>query len=293
MDFVNLRYFLTVADRGSFTAAARELGRSQPALSRAIARLEEELGQPVFERQSRRVELTEAGRLLRARAQQALAIVEDARAQITDDGRTGVLRVAAIPTIAPYFLPGALRRFSLRYPGAAVQVVEDVTEGVLRRCDHGEVDLGVVALPVATRYLAVEELFEEELLAVLPRGHPLAGRRGVTLDDMKAHPFILLDEAHCLSQQIVAYCRQRFHQPVATERTSQLATIQELVALGHGVSFVPAMARRLDGSKRRVYRSLAGVRPTRKVGVVRNPYRFQSKLLDAFCALLREGHAKT
>jgi LysR family hydrogen peroxide-inducible transcriptional activator len=291
MELAQLRYFLAIASCGSFSRAAAEHGVTQPALSRSIAKLEEELGQPVFERKPRSVALTAAGRLLQRRATQAIGVLEDAKAQISDDGQTGLVRVAAIPTIAPYFLPPLLRDFARAHARATVQVIEDVTEGVLKRCDHGDVDLAIVALPVAAKYLQVEPLFQEELLLVLPKTHPLVTKRRIAVDDVEPHAFILLDEAHCLCGQIVSYCRQRAVQPVSMERTSQLATVQELVALGHGVSMVPAMAQRLDASKRRVYRSLAEPAPARTIAMAWNPYRFQSQLVEAFRATLRKHSA--
>lgn len=287
MDFDQLRYFLCVAQRQNFTRAAEELGISQPALSRSILKLEEELGQPVFERKSRSVSLTEAGLLLQARAQQVLTILEDTKAEITDDGQTGRVRVGAIPTIAPYFLPELLRRFSREYPRSTLIVQENTTENLLKSCSQGEIDLAILALPVAARYLESEALFDEELLLVLPVEHPLVARETIRLSDVEPYPFVLLDEAHCLSDNIVSFCRQRKFQPVAVERTSQLAMVQELVSLAHGISLIPAMARRLDTSNQRVYRSLAGKFPTRTVAVVWNPYRFQSRLIQAFRDHLR------
>jgi LysR family hydrogen peroxide-inducible transcriptional activator len=287
VDFDQLRYFLCVAQRQNFTRAAEELGISQPALSRSILKLEEELGQPVFERKSRSVSLTEAGTLLQARAQQVLTILEDTKAEITDDGQTGRVRVGAIPTIAPYFLPELLRRFSREYPRSTLIVQENTTENLLKSCSQGEIDLAILALPVAARYLESEALFDEELLLVLPVEHPLVARETIRLSDVEPYPFVLLDEAHCLSDNIVSFCRQRKFQPVAVERTSQLAMVQELVSLAHGISLIPAMARRLDTSNQRVYRSLAGKFPTRTVAVVWNPYRFQSRLIQAFRDHLR------
>ncbi len=289
MEIDQLRNFLKVAERQNFTRAAADVGLSQPALSRSIARLEEELGQPVFERQSRRVVLTDAGRLLYARAQQVIALVDDTKAEISDDGQTGHVRLAAIPTIAPFFLPEPLRRFARSHPRAVVTVQEGTTEHLLSRLAQGDIDLAVVALPIAAKYLDVEELFEEELLLVLPTGHPLAKKKRVTLADVDPLPFVLLDEAHCLSESIVSFCRQRSFVPLSVERTSQLATVQELVALGHGVSMIPAMARRLDESTRRVYRSLDGLRPTRKIAMAWNPYRYQSQLVRQFRQQLRDS----
>lgn len=287
MDLDQLRYFLCVARRQSFTRAAEELGISQPALSRSIQKLEEELGQPVFERKTRSVVLTDAGLLLQSRASQALALLEDAKAEVADDGQSGRVRVGAIPTIAPYFLPEVLQAFSRAYPRAQVLVQEHVTEHLLKSCAQGELDLALLALPVAAKYLEVEELFEEELLLVLPPTHPLVGQAKIRLSDLEPFPFVLLDEAHCLSDSILSFCRQRSFQPVTVERTSQLAMVQELVALSHGVSMIPAMAQRLDHSTRRIYRSLSGRKPTRKIAVVWNPYRFQSRLVKAFLEHLR------
>lgn len=289
MDLDQLRYFLIVAEQQNFTRAAEQLGVSQPALSRSIQKLEDELGQPVFERKTRAVSLTEAGTLLQSRAQQVITILEDTKAEITDDGQSGRVRLGAIPTIAPYFLPEVLRQFSEEFPKATLIVQENTTDNLLKNLTQGEIDLAILALPVSARYLDAEELFEEELLLVLPTDHPLVDKEKIRLSDVEPYPFVLLDEAHCLSNNIVSFCRQRSIQPVAVERTSQLAMVQELVSLSHGISMIPAMARQVDQSDRRIYRSFSGKKPTRTVAVVWNPYRFQSRLIKAFREHLHRG----
>jgi LysR family hydrogen peroxide-inducible transcriptional activator len=198
--------------------------------------------------------------------------------------------VGAIPTIAPYYLPEMLRKFSQKYAQATVVVQENTTDALLKSCRQGEIDLAILALPLRAKYLEVEELFEEELLLVLPPDHPLVDKNAIRVSDVEPYPFVLLDEAHCLSDNIVSFCRQRSFQPVAVERTSQLTMVQELVSLSHGVSMIPQMARRCDQSDRRIYRSFTGKKPTRTVAVVWNPYRFQSRLLQAFRACLRGRH---
>ena len=292
MELDQLRYFLSVAQRQNFTRAAQDLGISQPALSRSIQKLEEELGQPVFERKTRSVTLTEAGTLLQARAEQVLTILEDTKAEITDDGQSGRVRVGAIPTIAPYFLPEVLRKFAHEFPRATLIVQENTTDNLLKSCTQGEIDLAILALPVPARHLEIETLFSEELLLVLPPDHVLVEREQIRLSDVEPYPFVLLDEAHCLSDNIVSFCRQRSFQPVAVERTSQLTMVQELVSLSHGLSMIPAMARDVDQSQRRVYRSLSGKKPTRTIAVVWNPYRFQSRLIQAFRERLRFGRSR-
>ena len=282
MELDQLRYFLQAAERGNFTRAAEDLLISQPALSRSIQKLEEELGQPVFERMSRSVSLTDVGRLLQGRAQQVLAILEDTRAEITDDGECGRVRVGAIPTIAPYFLPEILKSFSTAFPKSTLLVQENTTNHLLKSCTQGEIDLAIVALPILAKDLVVEKLFEEELLLVFPPRHPLADRSKIRLKDIEPLPFVMLDEAHCLSDNIMSFCRQRSFQPLAVERASQLVMVQELVSLSHGISLIPAMARRRDQSDRRIYRSLSGPKPLRTIAIVRNLYRFQSRLVNAF-----------
>jgi LysR family hydrogen peroxide-inducible transcriptional activator len=282
MELNQLRYFLKVAAVRSFTRAANDLGITQPAMSRAVAKLEAELGQPVFERQARSVLLTDAGELLRSRAEQILSIADNTVAELRDSDSRGSLRVGAIPTVAPYFLPVALSKFRDRFPDVQIIAFEETTEKLLQRCRDGEIDIAIAAAPISAKYVESEPLFEEELLAVLPPRHPLAKKSTILLSELREQPFVLLDETHCLSDAVLSFCKQRAFQPLAIQHTSQLATVEELVALGHGVSLIPQMARDIDRSARRVYRRVTNPIPTRTVMLVWNPYRFQSSRMARF-----------
>ena len=123
-------------------------------------------------------------------------------------------------------------------------------------------------------------------MLALPVGHPLAAREEVPLEAIKGESFVLLGDGHCLSDQIRSFCQQRAVQPISTGKAGQLATVQELVALGHGVSFIPEMARRLDASCHRVYRSMLGDPPRRTIAACWNPERYQTRLARAFLELL-------
>lgn len=291
MELSQLRYFLKLRAEGSFTRAAQELGLSQSALSRSIAKLEAELGQPLVERGHRQLELTAAGRTFAERASHIVGLADDALAELTDREDQGQIRLGAIPTIAPYFLPGVLRAYRDEFPNVQVIAYEEPTEKLLQRCRQGEIDLAILVAPLTAKYLEVETLFEEELFAVLPRAHPLAKKASVELSDLRSFPFVLLDETHCLSENIASFCRQRSFQPISIQHTSQLATVEELVALGHGVSLIPQMARDVDSSRQRVYRPVTSPRPTRTVIVVWNPYRFQSRRFVRFREFLQR-HAQ-
>lgn len=289
IDLLQLEQFVALARTKNFTRAAADLNLSQSALSRAIQKLEDQVGQPLFERKPREVVLTDLGELLLERAREILKMVEDTFSLLSEAGRHGRIRLGAIPTIAPYFLPGLLRGFTEQHPDISVSVMEDTTENLIKRCSHGEIDLAILALPLIAKHLEVERLFSEELLLVVPAGHPLAAvpDREVTPEAVERYPFVMLNEAHCLSETIAGFCRQHGVQPVKVERISQLATVQELVALGHGVSIVPTMARLLDGCERRVYRAFSGDKPMRTVVLMSNPNRYRSKWMKTFTEYLR------
>jgi LysR family hydrogen peroxide-inducible transcriptional activator len=289
MEMHQLRYFVAVAETGSFSRAAERCLVSQPSLSQQIAKLENYLRQRLFDRLGRRVVLTEAGRLLLDRARSILEAVSDAEHQLRDGGEAGPgrLSVGAIPTMAPYLFPRLLPAFLRRHPGLELTVTEDYTERLVAAIVGGEMDLALMALPLHDDRLLIEPLFAEPLLLVLPQGHALARRRMVKLGDLKDEPFILLNEVHCLGEQVLTFCKHQSFQPRVVCRGAQIATIQELVSLGQGLSLLPDMARHADGSKRRVYRPLSGA-PARTVVVVRHRQRYHSPVAARFEAQLRQ-----
>ncbi len=288
IEMTQLVQFCKVAEKGNMTHAARELHLSQPALSRAIGKLEEELGMPLFERKTRMLELTDAGRLLQSRARQILSLLDDLRTEIVDDGQSGQLRIGAIPTIAPYFLPELLRSFGKEFPLAKISIFEQTTDNLIKSVQQGEVDLAVVALPISAKYVELEKLFSEELLLVCAPEHELNRQTQITLKQLSGYPFVLMDEAHCLSENIVSACQRKAFHPISVERTTQLAMVQELVALDHGISMIPAMACLVDPSAMRCYRRITQPKPRREIAMLINPYRFESRLQGEFKKRLRQ-----
>jgi LysR family hydrogen peroxide-inducible transcriptional activator len=287
MELHQLRYFVAVADLGSFTRAAEKCLVAQPSLSQQIIKLETELRQPLLERLGRSVRLTEAGRAFYGRAVGVLAAMEELRQQVTaNDPGLGTINVGAIPTVAPYLLPPLLQRFARKFPRATVALQENLTELTVRGCLEGELDVGVVASPAASDLLHSEPLFTEELLLALPPRHRLLKRQQIALADITGEPFVLMNEAHCLGEQIMSFCRQRECLPVVRCRSTQLLTVQELVALGHGISLLPAMAR---GGRRCACRSLADPKPTRTIHLIWRRHRHQSQLVREFIRMLRES----
>jgi LysR family hydrogen peroxide-inducible transcriptional activator len=290
MELHQLRYFVAVAELGHFTRAAKRCFVTQPSLSQQIGKLEEELGKPLFDRLGRVVRLTEAGRSLYEQAVTILASVEEAKRQVGGAAaeKGGVVTVGAIPTVAPFLLPSLASAFQRRYPGSRIVIYEDLTAHVIENCLRGELDVGVLALPVPDPRLHAEPLFEEELLLAMPAGHALARKRRVTMDDLNGQPFILLSEMHCLGQQIVAFCNQESCSPFMVCRSAQLLTVQELVSVGHGVSLLPAMACEFDRHSRRTYRRLSGPAPSRTLGLIWHKQRYQQPPVRWFIDMARD-----
>jgi LysR family hydrogen peroxide-inducible transcriptional activator len=289
MELHQLRYFLAVAQAGSFSRAAERCHVSQPSLSQQISKLETRLRQRLFDRLGRRVVLTNAGRLLLDRATAIVSAVEDAERRMRDaEGlEGGKLAIGAIPTIAPYLLPPALERFLSRHPNVELTVHEDVTSHLVTAAVAGDIDLALVALPVEDQRLQAEPLLTEPLLLALPPDHRLCKRRQVTIDDLRQERFILLDEMHCLGEQIISFCRANDCQPRIACRSAQISTVQALISLGQGVSLIPEMARRADAKGGRVYRPLADRKPTRTIGAVWHRHRYQSPVAEWFLACIK------
>ncbi len=291
-DFHQLSHFLAVAKAKNFTRAAEEVGISQPALSRSIQKLEKIVGEPLFERQPRGVKLTDLGSFFLIRANQIRDLVDDTFAELNEASNRGQIRLAVIPTIAPYLLPTVLKIFGKRHPEIKIQVQEDTTQNIVRLCKEGEIDLAIVALPIHEKYLEVNPLFEDELVLVIPKGHSLENKKRIRLSDIQDYPFITLDRQHCLSDNIAEFCDRQSIAPVTIERTNQLTTIQELVSLQHGISIIPAMAQRLDKNKGRIYRPFAGEKasqkPTRTIALLQNPYRYEHRFVTLFKEYMQE-----
>src|SRR5215470_20444823 len=176
MEIHQLRYFVAVADEGSFSRAATKVRVAQPSLSQQIRKLEAEVGQPLFDRLPRSVVLTEAGRCFIDYARQILASIGDARRCVDDlKGEVaGRVAVGAIPTIAPYLLPELVVTFQKHYPEVTLHIVEDVTAVIARRVEAGELDVALASTCQRSPTLRVELLGNEPLLALVPEGHPLA-----------------------------------------------------------------------------------------------------------------------
>ena len=284
MEIHQLRYFVAVANEGSFSRAAAKVRVAQPSLSQQIRKLEAEVGQPLFDRLPRSVVLTEAGRCFIEYARQILASIGDARRCVDElKGKVaGKVAVGAIPTIAPFVLPELVVTFQKHYPDVTLEIVEDVTDAITRRIEAGELDVALASTCRPSPTLQRDSLGTEPLLALVPEEHPLAKKDLVEFDDLKSQRFLLLHEMHCLSQQVNHLLESRRLRPEIALAGSQLSTIANMVAASIGVSIVPQMMMRHHATPGCVSLPFGPPVPERELNFLSNPRRFQSKAAAAF-----------
>lgn len=267
MEMQQLRYVVAVARTGNFSRAAEQCHVSQPSLSQQIQKIEQELGERLFDRLKREAKLTPHGEVFLRRAVRILEEVDAAKREATDaqDLLRGTLTIGVLPTIAPYLLPDVIAQFTEKFPGVEMVVQEDTTAQLLKLAHGYEVDLALASQPIQDERLEVRELFTEELLLALPPGHPLTSKRTVTAGDLEGERLIVMKEGHCLGDQVLGFCDRRDLKPRISFRSAQLETIQALVCSGLGLSLIPAMAARREREDLPEYRSLQSPKPERKI----------------------------
>ena len=291
----DLRYLVAVADLRHFGRAAARCCVSQPTLSAQLKKLEQSLGVQLIERTPNNVSLTTAGEEIVARARRILEssdeVVTLARSQ--RDPLAGRLRVALLPTIGPYLLPHVAPVIRRSLPRLQLRLYEYQTAPLLEKLHAGELDVGILALPVELAGLESRELYREAFLVALPERHALAARDTLRVADLKAETLLLLEEGHCLRDQALEVCSRAGVRDAQDFRATSLETLRQMVATGAGVTLLPELA------VRGAYRSARGVvlrpftRPTpvRHIGAVWRKSSARHAAIDALCKLIAD-HAQ-
>ncbi|WP_075691878.1 hydrogen peroxide-inducible genes activator [Corynebacterium sphenisci] len=271
-----LRAFVAIADTGHFGQAARRLGISQPSLSQALATLEQGLEVQLVERSTRRVLVTPLGRGLLPLARQVSELVDEVvdRAAGRSEGLSGPLSIGFIPTIAPYVLPNFLRLVREELPDLEPRIHEEPTTYLVEALRSGTIDIAIMALPSGTAVFEDHRLYDEEFQLVLPEGHPLAGREDVPLTALEDLDLLLLDDGHCMRDQVLDLCRSvdahRTDDSGMETRAASLSTVVQCVAGGLGETLIPASAIDVEATRPGLTtaRFAGPVRPGRTVGMV-------------------------
>jgi LysR family hydrogen peroxide-inducible transcriptional activator len=288
MEMHQLRYLVALSRTRNFSRAAEQCHVSQPSLSQQIQKLEDELGERLFDRMKRAARLTAHGEAFLRHAVVILAEVDAARREAADakDLLGGTMAIGVLPTIAPYLLPEVMERFTKKYPGVRIVMHEDTTAQLVKFLLSCEIDLALASRPLQDPRLEVRELFAEELLLALPPGHPLTRKRGITRADLEGEPFIVMKEGHCLGDQVLRFCDRRDLRPTISFRSAQLETVQSMVCAGLGFSLIPAMATKALRGSQPEYRSLPAPTPERKIVAAWPKRRPPGRAVTEFLKLL-------
>lgn len=284
LDLSDLRAFVSVADLGSFRAAAEALHLSQPALSRRVDKLEQALGFRLFERSTRKVELNAMGRAFLPRARHVLAELESALLGMTDLAERihGLVTIACIPSAVDNFVAGAARDFHQRFPRIRLRVLDQSAPEILMSVARAEADFGISYLGTQEPDLDFEPLVDEPFVLACRRDHPLAARPQVTWAELAEHACVALAPGsgnRLLIEQGLAGSGAR---PRWSCEAQHVPAVLSLIEAGVGVGAVPRLA--LTGGAGAALVAVPLVQPliARSVGVVRRRGRPLQPAAQAF-----------
>ena len=290
----DLRYLVAVADTRHFGRAAERSFVSQPTLSAQLKKLEDYLGVQLIERAPKRVQLTAAGEEIVERARRILdaseEIVELARGH--RDPLAGRLRLALLPTIGPYLLPNVAARLRKQLPRLELMLYEYQTDPMLEKLHSGEIDVGILALPVQMDGLDSYELYREPFTVAMPAGHKLAQRSSIKVDDLNHETLLLLEDGHCLRDQALDICASTGVHEKQDFRATSLETLRQMVAAGVGITLLPELAGRgaYGNARGVVIKPFAKPVPTRTIGAVWRKSSARREAIHALCKQI-EAHA--
>ncbi|WP_424766014.1 LysR family transcriptional regulator [Paenibacillus sp. sgz302251] len=289
MELRQLNYVIQIALEKNFSRAAEKLHIAQPSLSQQLSKLEQEIGVLLFRRTTNSVELTQAGQVFVNKSQAILDAVEQLKQEMDDMAqmRRGRLVVGTLPITGSHILPLVLPVFGEKFPQIEVVLVEDTTAKLEQLTASGGTDLSLLSLPLIDSSLAWEPLLEEEICLAVPPQHPLAGREGsIDIADLKEEPFIGLKRGQGFRQITVELCEEAGFTPRIVFESSNMETIQSLVAGGMGIAFVPQMLTRAKGADFAPAYLALNSKPTRMLVIASRKGRYLSKAADAFIRTL-------
>lgn len=244
MNLRDLRYLVALDEKRHFGRAAQQCFVTQPTLSTQIRKLEDELGVMLVERQSSGITMTRAGREIAARArrvlQEADGIVQFARQD--RDPMTGSIHIGLIPTVAPYLLPYIVEPLHESFPKLELLLVEAQTEVLLQQLAEGKLDAGILALPLESPNLLTRPLYDEVFFVALPRGHRLAQKKLLSVEELRDESMLLLEDGHCLRDQALEVCALAGINERTDFRATSLETLRQMVAAGVGITLLPELA---------------------------------------------------
>ncbi|MFD2209676.1 LysR family transcriptional regulator [Virgibacillus halophilus] len=241
MEWQQLSYFKTVAELQHMTRAAEQLSISQPALSRSMSRLEEELGVPLFERKGRTILLNRYGELFLKRVYRMLEEFVEGKQEIRDliDPESGEVSLGFLHTLGTEKIPELIGAFRAAYPRLSFQFTQNNSYALIQQMEAGAFDLCLTTPIASSMKINWQRLWREELFVIVPLGHPLANRKHITLDEIAGEDFIAIKEGNSLRQMTDYFCQEAGMRPKILFEGEEIHTLAGLVGAGLGVSLIP------------------------------------------------------
>jgi DNA-binding transcriptional LysR family regulator len=241
MDIKQLSYFVEVAKQKNFTKASNILHLTQPTLSKMVKSLEDELEVELIDRSSRKIELTDAGEIVFEQGQKILASIDEVSLLLYDlmNLKKGKIKIGLPPLIGVLFFPEIIKGFQDLYPGVTIELTEVGANKVKALVEDGEIDLGVVVLPVEADRFNVIPFVSEEMQLFVHSSHPIASQTEISLERTHEESFILFNEAFMLHDKIIEECIKAGFTPNVSYESSQWDFIVALVEQNIGVAILP------------------------------------------------------
>ena len=286
----HLRFFNAVAENGGFTRAAEQLLLTQPAVSCQILNLEEELGQKLFERQGKKVQLTEAGEILFDQSRKIFQQLREVESILNDlkSLETGRLNLGTVDVISIYVLPMIFHDFHQRYPKVEISIEVDNSSTICSGVANGELDLGFVTMPVENRNLISVPIYTDVMQVIANSRHPFTNRELVTLEDLTRTNLIVYKRGSVTRRIIEQVFENNGFELSPAMEIDRPEAMKKLVEIGLGVSIIPEMSikRELEEGTL-VTLQMGDIRFERHLGLVYRKGQFFSPSINAFLEILR------
>jgi len=287
MNLRDIHYLVAVADLKSFSQAAEQCHISQPTLSAQVKKLEDLLGVQIFERNNKRVMLTDTGERIVECARRILR-EEDSIHAIANEAKdpfSGTFKLGAFPTLASYVFPTVVSAIRADLPSLKLMLIEEKTATLLDQIRAGTLDAAFIALPVQDPRLVETALFDDEFFLAVPATHELARATKVDQSILKQYELLLLDEGHCLRDQALEVCQLHGGHEQTGFRATSLETLRQMVKAGTGVTLIPRIA--ISGTDTDIhYLPFREPAPSRRIGLVWRKTTTRSKLIERVVTLL-------
>ncbi|MEW9669067.1 LysR family transcriptional regulator [Ammoniphilus sp. 3BR4] len=291
MELRQLEYALMIAEERNFSRAAEKLHLAQPSLSQQMIKLEKELRVQLFERRPGDIQLTYAGKRFIDQASKILDQVEQLKQEMMDvvDSSKGQIIIGTLPITGAHLLPAALPLFQQEFPGIELVMLEETTTQLEQLTAKGQTDISLLSLPITEKGLEIVPLLEEPIYLAVPPNHPFSTRKEVELSECKDESFIVLKRGQGFREISQRLCHQAGFEPKVVFESTNIETVQSLVASGMGIGFIPKMVTRTRRSTHvPVYLPIGDLHPTRTLVIGYKKGRYLSKAAESFISIMRK-----